>query len=45
LLLAPGESDAITLAALLTSVGFSEASPESADEATGERIVIVVARR
>lgn len=45
LLLAPGESDAVTLAALLTAVGFSEASPESADDATGERIVIVVARR
>lgn len=45
LLLAPGESDAVTLAALLTAVGFSEASPENSDDATGERVVIVVARR
>jgi len=45
LLLAPGDSDAVTLAALLTAVGFSEASPESADDTTGERVVIVVARR
>ncbi len=44
-LVAPGESDPVTLAALLTAVGFAEAWPESAQDPSGERVVIVVARR
>ena len=45
LLLAPGGSDPVALAALLTAVGFGDAVPEEVDGPVGERVVIVVAHR
>lgn len=44
-LVAPGDRDPSTLAALLVAVGFDAAEPERGDDAAGARGVIVVARR